>query len=192
MEKLKSMLKFGAILSNSDVDYIASKFKYRVITATDYFSEIGTISNHMGFLERGIIRVYKPDSTGNEITKYFFRENQFFADLESYYSTRPSTEAFQAVVDSEVYAIHKLVVEKLCEEVPNFFIFLKSVAEAALLNKIKDNDFLNFGDSKTKYLEFLRRYPTLAQLVPQQHIASYLKITPQSLSRIRRELANRK
>ena len=192
MEKLKSMLKFGAILSDSDVDYIASKFKNKPIKATEYFSEIGAISNHMGFVEQGIIRVYKPDSAGNEITKYFFRENQFFADLESYYSATPSTEAFQAVVDSEVYAIHKLVVEKLCEEVPNFFIFLKSVAEAALLNKIKDTDFLNFGDAKTKYLEFIRRYATLAQQVPQQYIASYLKITPQSLSRIRRELGSRR
>jgi len=192
MERLKTMLRFGAILSSTDVDIIVSKFSYKKLKAGEHFSEAGMISNCLGFLNQGIIRIYKPDLAGNEITKYFFQENQFFADLESYYSSRPSVEAFQAVVDSEVYTIHKLVTEKLCEEIPNFFIFLKSITEVSLLTKIKDNDFLNFGDSKTKYTEFVRRYPSLAQQVPQQYIASYLKITPQSLSRIRRIIVSEK
>jgi len=65
-------------------------------------------------------------------------------------------------------------------------------SESTLLNKIKDNDFLNFGSAKIKYLEFVKRYPALAQQVPQQYIASYLKITPQSLSRIRNELVKKR
>lgn len=73
------------------------------------------------------------------------------------------------------------------EEIPKFFILSKSLAESALLNKLKDNDFLNFGTATDKYREFLHRYPDLAQQVPQGMIASYLKITPQSLSRIRRQ-----
>jgi hypothetical protein len=72
---------------------------------------------------------------------------------------------------------------------PTLYIFIKSITEAQLLNKIKDNDFLNFGDAKTKYVEFIKRYPLLLQQVPQQYIASYLKITPQSLSRIRKMLS---
>jgi hypothetical protein len=54
------------------------------------------------------------------------------------------------------------------------------------LNKIKDADFLRFGTAKEKYAEFVRRYPDLALSVPLQYIASYLQITPQSLSRIRK------
>ncbi len=59
-----------------------------------------------------------------------------------------------------------------------------------LLNKIKDNDFLNFRTAADKYREFVKRYPDLALYVPQQYIASYLKITPQSLSRIRKTLVS--
>lgn len=189
MQKLKSILRFGAILSDADIEVIASNFKQKHLAASDYFLEIGQIAHEIAFIESGIVRIFKPDQDGNEITKYFFKENQFFVDLESYYSSIPASEAFQAVVETEIYAIHKLVVKRLCQQIPNFFIFLKTITEATLLNKIKDNDFLNFGNSKTKYLEFVKRYPQLALQVPQQYIASYLKITPQSLSRIRRELA---
>lgn len=192
MQRLKSILRFGAILSDADIEVIASNFKQKQLAASDYFLEIGQIAHEIAFIESGIVRIFKPDQEGNEITKYFFKENQFFVDLESYYSSIPASEAFQAVVETEIYAIHKLVVERLCQEIPNFFIFLKTITEATLLNKIKDNDFLNFGNSKTKYLEFVKRYPQLALQVPQQYIASYLKITPQSLSRIRRELAQPK
>ncbi|MDH5604324.1 MAG: hypothetical protein OEY51_10300 [Cyclobacteriaceae bacterium] len=65
---------------------------------------------------------------------------------------------------------------------------MESLTEATLLNKIKDNDFLNYGTAKDKYQEFIKRYPDLIREVPQQYIASYLKITPQSLSRIRKTI----
>jgi CRP-like cAMP-binding protein len=188
MEKLKSVLGFGGILSKADNDYVAAHFRNRKLKANEHFQEFNKIANEIAFVESGILRVYAPDPNGIEVTKYFIRENQFFVDLESYYTTKPATDAFQAVVNSELYTISKSVIEKLSNEIPNLYIFIKSITEANLLNKIKDNDFLNFGDSKTKYLEFVRRYPNLALQVPQQYIASYLKITPQSLSRIRREL----
>lgn len=189
MEKLKSILGFGGILSKDDIEYVSSHFKNKSLKANEHFQGFHKIANEIAFVESGILRVYALEANGNEVTKYFIRENQFFVDLESYYTAKPATNAFQAVVNSEIYAVHKSVLEKLSEEIPNLYIFLKSITETHLLNKIKDNDFLNFGDAKTKYLEFVKRYPPLAQQVPQQYIASYLKITPQSLSRIRKELA---
>lgn len=188
MEKLKLVLGFGGILSKEDIDYTASHFKNRILKAGGHFQEFYKISNEIAFVENGILRVYSMNQNGNEVTKYFVRENQFFVDLESYYMAMPSADAFQAMVDCETYVVSKSVLEKLCDEIPNLFIFIKSLTETALLNKIKDNDFLNFGDAKTKYLEFIRRYPELAKQIPQQYIASYLKITPQSLSRLRKEI----
>ncbi|SFC64572.1 cAMP-binding domain of CRP or a regulatory subunit of cAMP-dependent protein kinases [Parapedobacter composti] len=191
MEKLKSALEFGGILSKQDIDYVASHYKNRSLKAGEHFQEFHKIANEIAFVESGILRVYAVDDNGNDVTKYFIRKNQFFVDLESYYTAKPATDSFQAIVNSVLYTIHKSAIEKLSDEIPNLYIFIKSVTEAALLNKIKDNDFLNFGDAKTKYLEFVKRYPTLAQQVPQHYIASYLKITPQSLSRIRKELVEK-
>ncbi|MHB1148243.1 MAG: Crp/Fnr family transcriptional regulator [Lutibacter sp.] len=187
MEKLKLSLEFGGILSKEDISYIFSYFKNKKLKTTEHFHEMHKIANEIAFVEKGILRVYAVEPNGKEVTKYFIRENQFVVDLESYYTSMPGKDAFQAVVNSEIYTIHKSNITKLCDEIPNLYIFLKSITESHLLNKIKDNDFLNFGDSKTKYLEFIKRYPGLVLQVPQQYIASYLKITPQSLSRIRRK-----
>jgi len=192
MEKLKQVLGFGGILSKEAIEYTASYFKPKSLKANEHFQQLHVVAKEIAFVECGILRVYAADHNGDDVTKYFIRENQFFVDLESYYAAKPAADACQAVVLSEIYTIHKSVIEKLSSEVPSLYIFIKSISEAALMNKIKDNDFLNFGDARTKYLEFLKRYPQLAQQVPQQHIASYLKITPQSLSRIRREVVKKR
>ncbi|HEX5553952.1 MAG TPA: Crp/Fnr family transcriptional regulator [Chitinophagaceae bacterium] len=191
MEKLKSALRFGGILSKNDIDKVASSFNLKKLKAEEHFQKFQQVANEIAFVDSGILRVYGVDSKGNDVSKYFVREDQFFFDLQSYYSAKHATEAIQAVVNSELYVIHTFVIEELLNEIPHLYIFLKSITEATLLNKIKDNDFLNFGSAKTKYLEFVERYPAMAQQVPQQYIASYLKITPQSLSRIRKELAKK-
>lgn len=179
---------FGGILSNENRDALLAHFNKRALKSNEHFHYMGKIAHEVAFVEQGVLRVYAAEHNGNEVTKYFIKENQFVADLESYYAATPAKDAFQAVVPSEIYTIHKLVIDRLCGQIPNLYIFIKSITEAQLLNKIKDNDFLNFGNAKTKYREFLKRYPELALQIPQQYIASYLKITPQSLSRIRKML----
>lgn len=191
MEKLKQVLGFAGILSETDILVVLTHFKKRNLKTGEHFLALHNIVSEVAFLESGIMRVYTLEDNGNEVTKYFVRESQFGVDLESYYAGTLGKDAFQAVVNSEIYIITKSSITYLSENIPNFYIFLKSITEVQLLNKIKDNDFLNFGDSKAKYIEFTKRYPVLAQLVPQQYIASYLKITPQSLSRIRNGLAGR-
>lgn len=189
MEKLRSALGFGGMLSKEDIEVVLGHFKDKKLKTGEHFHQMHGIADEIAFVEEGVLRIYAADPNGDEVTKYFIKENQFAVDLESYYTSTPGKNAFQAVTGTQLFIIHKLVIERLCEEIPNLFIFLKSITEAQLLNKITDNDFLNFGDSRTKFLEFQKRYPALAQQVPQQYIASYLKITPQSLSRIRRGLA---
>jgi CRP-like cAMP-binding protein len=192
MEKLQQVLGFGGILSKEDIALVLSHFKHKNLKAAAHFHSMHSIAREVAFVEKGILRTYSADAHGNEVTKFFIRENQFVVDLQSYYTATPGRDAIQAVVPSEIYTIQKVVLDRLSEEIRNLYIFLKSITEAHLLNKIRDNDFLNFGDSRTKYLEFIKRYSELASQVPQQYIASYLKITPQSLSRIRKELADKK
>ncbi|QBR12759.1 Crp/Fnr family transcriptional regulator [Sphingobacterium sp. CZ-2] len=188
MEKLLSSLSFGGILSEMDIQLFASCFKEKIMKTGDFFLEYNDIAREIAFLEKGILRMYSPSIDGSEITKYFIREGQFTVDLESYYAVKASTESIQAVTNTVIFTIGKSEIEKLSKEIPNLYIYIKTITEMSLLNKIKDNDFLHFGDAKTKYREFLRRYPDLALQVPQQYVASYLKITSQSLSRIRREI----
>lgn len=137
------------------------------------------------------MRGYIVSAAGEEATKYFLRENQFMMDIESYYNNTPSENAMQAMVPTQLLVIKRQAWNKMIEAMPKLYILTKSLTEAALLNKIKDNDFLNFGTASEKYREFIKRYPDVALQVPQQYIASYLKITPQSLSRIRKNFGKK-
>lgn len=188
MEKLKNALSFGGILPKERIKYVLDHFEKSTIKINDHFLNVGKISNRIGFIDNGILRCYALGKDGSEVTKYFVRQNQFVVDLESYYNVKPCDTGIQAVIDSTLFTIGKNTWERLMEEEPKLYIFTKSLTEASLLNKIKDNDFLNFGTSMSKYQEFLKRYPDIALQVPQRFIASYLKITPQSLSRIRKAL----
>lgn len=188
MEKLVIALSFGGLLSEKDIKIVADSFRIKKLKSEEYFQESGNTADKIVFIERGILRVFCTDEKGNDVTKYFIRENQFFADMISYYSAQTATDSIESVISSEICWIYFTDFEKLLREIPNLVIFFKSVSESTLLNKLRDNDFLNFGSAKTKYLEFVKRYPELSLQVPQQHIASYLKITPQSLSRIRKEI----
>lgn len=190
MEKLKAALSFGGILTKENIEDIISHFEEKELQAGMDFSAIGKVSNEIGFIDSGIIRTYSVSPEGEEVTRYFFRENQFIVDLESYYSRKPSIYPLQAVINSRIVYIKRQEWEKLTEKIPGLFILTKSLSEALFLNKLKDNDFLNFGTATDKYREFVKRYPDLALYVPQQYIASYLKITPQSLSRIRKTITS--
>ena len=190
MEKLKAALSFGGILTKENIENVISYFEVKELPAGMDFLTLGKISNEIGFIDSGVVRTYTVNEAGEEVTRYFFRENQFIVDLESYYSRKPTTYPLQAVIASRIICVKRQDWEKLTEKIPQLFILTKSLSEALLLNKLKDNDFLNFGTATDKYREFIKRYPDLALYVPQQYIASYLKITPQSLSRIRKTIAS--
>lgn len=189
MEKLKAALSFGAILTKKNIEDIISFFDEKELQAGIHFSKIGKVSDEIGFIDTGVVRNYVVNETGEEVTIYFFRENQFIVDLESYYSRKPSTYPFQAVINSRIYFVKHQDWEKLTKKIPKLFILAKSLSEALLLKKFKDNGYLNFGTATDKYKEFIKKYPDLALSIPQQYIASHLKITPQSLSRIRKTIA---
>ena len=188
MERLHIALSFGGILHKQEIDEIITHFEIRELHAGDDFLRLGNVSNELGFINKGIVRIYAIGDDGEEATKYFCRENQFVVDLESYYSNKPSETAFQAVVPVELFVVKRSVWNRLYEQFPRLFLLTKTIAEAQLITKLKDNDFLLFGTATTKYREFIKRYPDLALQIPQQYIASYLKITPQSLSRIRKDM----
>lgn len=188
MDKLRTTLSFGKILTEHDIETFMSAFSKRILKANAFMKKNGTVSSEIAFVDRGILRIFNLTDSGSEVTKYFARSGQFIAELESYYSGIPTDEAIQAVIDTEIFVIKKSVIDKLCAQIPTLYLFLKSMTESTLLNKLKDNDFLNYGNAETKYMEFVKRYPELALHVPQQMIASYLKITPQSLSRIRKNI----
>jgi CRP-like cAMP-binding protein len=188
MENLRRALTFGGILNPDEIDRITFAAIVHVLKPGEFFFQPGDIADKLGFVDYGVFRVYLPGGEFAEATKYFMRKNQFMMELESFYNNSPATSGIQAVTEARLLSISRKDWTRLSEEIPKLFLLTKSLTEAALINKIRDNDFLSFGTAAQKYNEFVKRYPDLALSVPQQYIASYLQITPQSLSRIRKQV----
>jgi CRP-like cAMP-binding protein len=186
VEKLRRAFAFGGLLSPDEIAYVTRHFVPQLLRVGEHFVAPGHVSDQIGFVSAGVCRIYLGRESGEEVTTYFLRSQQFLLDIESFYSQRPTQTVIQALTDCALLAIDQHTWQQLLAEVSKLFILSKLLTEVALLNKMKDNDFLHFGTAKQKYLEFLRRYPDLVLSVPQHYIASYLYITPQSLSRIRK------
>lgn len=127
MEKLKLALSFGGILSESDISIIASLFQETELKSGEYFQEFGKIADKIAFVECGILRVFGTDERGDDVTKYFVRENQFFANIISYYSAQPATDAIHAVTPCKIFCISFSAFEKQFAGIPNLNIFFKSI-----------------------------------------------------------------
>jgi CRP-like cAMP-binding protein len=160
MNNLESALNFGGILSPKDAKYVTGFFETLDLKQGEYFLPLGKVSNQIGFVDSGVLRAYAIGGDVEEVSKYFVRKNQFVVDIESFYDNKPSTSAIQAVTECRILMIKRKVWNRLNEEVPKLYILTKSLTEAALLNKIKDNEFLHFGSAKDKYLEFIKDIPT--------------------------------
>lgn len=187
MENLRKAFSFGGVLSPDEVGYLTEHFAPQRLRAGEHFFAPGDRADHIGFVSAGVCRQYLVGrEPGEEATTCFIRPNQFIMDVEGFYSNQPTGSGIQALTACDLLLIDRQTWRRLSEELPKLFILSKILTEAALLNNIKDKDFLHFGTAKQKYQEFLKRYPDLVLSIPQHYIASYLHITPQSLSRIRK------
>jgi CRP-like cAMP-binding protein len=131
------------------------------------------------------------DHKGDEHVLQFAVRDWWISDLNSFLSGRPATYSIDALQDSEVLLLESESREKLLGTIPAMERFFRLLLEA---NYISQNRRIEESLSKSaeeRYLAFMTTYPTIVEQIPQTQIASFLGITPQSLSRIRKELSER-
>jgi CRP-like cAMP-binding protein len=142
------------------------------------------------FVESGLLRSYTIDDTGKDHIIQFAPENWFISDRSSAYFHEPSLVFIEAIEDSVVIVIDQYY-NDFIREIPSY----KEKNEMLLQNHIRHlqnriNALLG-ATAEARYLDFIRLYPNVSLRVPQWMIASYLGVTPESLSRVRKDLANR-
>jgi len=154
----------------------------------DFFVRAGDAPRTIGFIVSGILRLYYVDDEGNEYTKSFCAENDFVAAYSALLLAQPSRLFIEALEDSRLLIADYSVYRLLCEEHPCWQVVNCKIAEGLFIKKEKRESTLLLDDAKTRYLNFLKEYPGLETRLKQHHIASYLGITPVTLSRIRAQL----
>ena len=178
--------------TEDEFNLAATFFVPKKIRRRQFLLQAGDVCKSLAFVSNGCLRSYSVDNKGEEHIVQFAIEDWWISDMKSFLTNQPSTYNIDALEDSELLLIDKVSQDKLCCAIPKFEhyfrILLESNSSAA---QLRISDFIS-SSAEDRYLNFLKTYPKLVQRVPQSQIASYLGITPQSLSRIRKELSEKK
>jgi len=146
----------------------------------------GDVCKYLYFVDKGCLRSYTTDKDGIEHVVQLVVEQHWVGDLYSFITQTPGTINIEAIEDSEVIVLPYFELEKLYDEIPaleKFFRKLFQRAYVALQQRL--NSAQSFS-AEERYRELIHLRPEIAQRVPLIYIASYLGITPESLSRIRK------
>lgn len=182
-EFINYILQFGD-LNKQQINFITGKAKEIQLEKDDYFAEAGKILRQVGFVMEGILRIYYYNNKGEEITKIFIEENHLLYNL----SNTPSTEYIQTATTCKLLVFSNQDWKNISDTIINWDKIIQKITNKALVQKLERVSPLVSQDATTRYLEFMEKYPTLVNRIPLAYIASYIGITQQSLSRIRRNI----
>jgi CRP-like cAMP-binding protein len=179
------LLQFDS-LNQQQIDLINSLLIFRQCKEGDYFLEAGRISNQVGFILDGVFRVCYYNNKGDEITRYFLQENNFIVDINSYNTGIPSSEYIQSVTVSSLAILSEKSMKELSKTIIGWDSIISKITTKALSEKVAKVSMMMPQDASERYEFFLENFPTIANRVPLQYIASYIGVTKSSLSRLRR------
>lgn len=185
---LISYLQLSATISPADQAAIEAATQFRTYKEGEVLAGMGKICRELFFICKGVLRIVRENEKGNEVTHFFLRENQFCTILNSFTNQILTEEGIQAACDAEVLVFQRDSLQELHKELPHIKTIMDEIIRKALLDKIMTRNAYLGEDSTTRYKMFLQRQPEIALRVPLNDIASYLGITPQSLSRIRKNI----
>ncbi len=185
-ELIEYILKFGS-LNKQQIELIVTKGKSLTIKKDNYFSEAGKIPKQVGFIIDGVIRGCYYNNRGEEITRCFITENSLVCDYVNFEANTSSTEYLQAATDCSLIVFSQKDWEELSHIIVGWDNIKNKMVQLCMYQKSRKGPVIS-QDATTRYLEFLENYPTIINRIPLSYIASYLGVTQQSLSRIRKNI----
>lgn len=180
------------VLDNNEMDEFHSILQYKKVKKKTFLLQKGEICTFEAYIIKGCIKVYYLDENGNEVILLFAVEDWWVSDIASFTDQKPSNLFIETIEECELLMLNHDGKEALYQKVPKLermFRLMVQRAYVALQNRL----FATISQpAEERYLEFLKRYPSIPQRVPQHQIAAYLGISPEFLSKIRAKLANQR
>ena len=178
-------------LNVKEKNFFISLLESSLLKRKEIYLSAGEICKHSAFVVDGALKSFTVDVDGKEHILSFATRDWWIADMYSYISRKPAVLTIEAIADSEVLLLSRENQQLLFERVPKFERFFRILTENSLVaNQQRLIDNLS-STAQDRYLHFIKKYPMIPSCVPQHNIASYLGITPEFLSKIRRRLANK-
>ncbi|MBC9934236.1 Crp/Fnr family transcriptional regulator [Chitinophaga qingshengii] len=186
-ETLIKYIKQYVPITASDIALIEEAFTYRKMEKGELLLKNEEICRHQNFVLKGFMKTYHVSPTGNEHCILLVPAEKWVADLNSYLNQAPSTVIIKAITNTEVLQLSKPSFDCILDKSPSLERFFRKMYQDALCahhKKIIDTLTL---PAKARYINFMKIHPDIVQFVPLKDIASYLGMTPEYLSSLRRQ-----
>ena len=189
MHQIKAYLDQIAVISPADWEFFTSKLHRRNIKKKAVFLKLNVVEDHISFIESGVVRLFIPkDNSDKEITFGFSFEDHFISAYDSFLTQKPSAYQLQALTETHLLSITYSDLQAVYKNTQIGNLIGRLTAERLFLSKSKrEQDLLNLT-AEERYRSLFKERPELIKEIPLKYISSYIGVTAQALSRIRKRL----
>ncbi|MFC3158552.1 cAMP-binding domain of CRP or a regulatory subunit of cAMP-dependent protein kinases [Chryseobacterium arachidis] len=173
-------------LSEAEIELIQSVCIVKKLRKKQFLMQDGEVWQYNAFICRGLVKTFSIAENGTEHIISFAPENYWTGDRESLINETPTSLNIDAIEPTELILIHKKDFEKICAEIPQLNQLVNQIIQKSFIvsqSRILAN--ISFS-AEEKYQNFIEKYPHIVNRIPQHMIASYIGITPETLTRLRR------
>lgn len=181
---LKNISRF-ITLTPEEEQYFTSLLKLKKLKKKQYLLQEGDVVRYDYFVNKGCLKTYSIDEKGQEHVVQFSIEDWWTGDMYSFLTQTPARYTIDAIEDTELLCLERNALEELYIKVPKFERFFRHLLQNAFIS-LQERIIANLSQpADERYCNFITKYPAMEKRLPLKQIASYLGITPESLSRIR-------
>jgi CRP/FNR family transcriptional regulator, cyclic AMP receptor protein len=190
-EQIDKYISRCITLDDEQLSTFHSALQYKKVKKKTFLLQKGDICYFEAYIIKGCIKTYYLDDEGNEVILHFAVEDWWVSDIASFSDEKTSNLFIETLEDCELLILTHDKKEILYQQIPRLERMFRLMVQRAYV-VLQNRFFATLSQpADERYLDFLKRYPTIPQRVPQHQIAAYLGISPEFLSKIRAKLSHR-
>jgi CRP-like cAMP-binding protein len=175
-------------LDKEEISYFTGLLSHKEVRRKEFLLQAGAIAKHINFIHSGALKAYYLDVKSDENIIMLAVDDWWITDMYSFTSGKPAMQYISAIEDSVVYQLQKNDFDQLLVRIPVFERFFRILMQNAYIREqLRVIQNLSMP-AEERYLNFLKKYPQLVQRVTQKQIASYIGVSPEFLSAMRKRL----